>query len=1311
MVVNPTTPRASTDRGRRRDRWLTRATALAVACSAAITASALYPAAASAATAGSTDASSNLQVKYDFNDGTGTTAADSSGNGYNGTLENGAAFTASGKNFGGLVLGSGDLSIPNAALQGLHDITLSENIDLTTPVGSNHTWLATLGYNSGRYLGIDIEGAKLITYYVDGGKTYTATGAPPTVGQWTNVALVLSSTNETMSLYVDGALQNTTTGLTGDFSSLYESTQTVGGWISKNVWGNPALPATIDDFRLYNTALSADQVAAVADDAPISPATATQVDVSTAPGVAPSLPATADVPDTDGTAQTLPVDWNAIDPSQYAKAGSFTVNGTTNTIPALSATATVAVLTKATLKATGETASTVKLKWGPESGASHYSLYRSTTSGSGYSLVYQGDATSFTDKGLVTGTTYYYVATYTTTLGTSLNSDEVKATTVTVKVAAPSGITLLGSYPEAIDLSWTGVPGADSVNLYRSSSANGRYTRVAGGLTAGTYNNTGLTEDTTYYYELASVNGAGEGKPSAPFKATTDPGTSTVITNQVGAWYDVDGQKIDAGSGDIVYYQGTYYLYGSASTGPFDVNAYSSTDLVHWTFRNQIITTGKTLGADGEVAADLQASSGNHFERVKVQYDAATKQFVFLAHYENAGYTLAEVGTAFSATPTGDFTWDHAIHPAGLDCRDETTFVDNDGTGYLICASGGFDGQGTDVNSHVTLFQLTPDYLSVAKQMYNIYGGADDSGIYSGREAPAMVYSDGYYYFVTSEASGWYPSPAMYSVAKADSLADTTASSWTGDTNVDASGGWDGGGMAYYLGNRNDFGGQSVYILPVTGTKGTSFLYMNDTLDPQNSGTSGPMWLPLQLDNGVATVNYSQQVSIDTKTGEISNVHPGTLISQGKPATASLAPATTDSDGKVNANGWNADYANDGDYDTEYIASSVAYPWSWQVDLGQEYVINDTQLSWWMIGGSEAAAEYTIDVSDDGSTWTTAYSNMNDQDYGFNDVQLGGVEGRYVKVTVYSDPTHNTGASWYTPQLYEAQVYGTPAPNSATTTTTDLSGDYSLQVPTNIGNYPATGGYTLNLGPASTDYNIADLLDNPGHGTLTASNDVVSSTTLSAISELAGKRSSTVDSFTLGLTGADGTPIIGLGSPAVVTVHLTAAQVAALSKKGTPEVDLYDPAQKTLTKQNATFDLTAATVTYAASTLGTYVIARTTGRSAGTTITASKALVISDTASVGKSMTVTPGSYSVSGVTVTYQWLRNGVPIEGATTDKHTITTADLNSLLSVKVTASRKGYTSASTTTAPTAKFTTGRTPNVGAQAAPLPPIATMKR
>lgn len=1424
--------------------------------------SAARASAARASAAAAADANSNLLLKYDLNEGTGTTADDSSGNGWNGTLMGGASWTQAGDNYGGVALdgSSGYINLPDGPLQNLHDVTMSINVKMNSNTGND--WLGILGYSPSQYFGMDADAGTLNSYYTNQGNTYEVSTAAPAVGQWTNVTLVISSTDETMSIYINGTLENTTTGLTGDVSTLYSASETTsGGYVGKSVWGgDPYLNATVDDFRVYNAALTGDQIAAIAGNAPVSPATATPVTVSTTPGTYPSLPSSVSVPMTDGTNQVLPVQWAAIASSSYANPGTFTVQGTTTTTPSLDATATVYVLPQPTLTSSAQTQtsvtlnwsaetdaasytlsrsttsgsgyqqiysgtgtsftdtgltlatiyyyvlsytttgggtsvnspelavttdtklvgpptvtqssylqpyevdlswtsvpladsyniyrsdtadgtytllanvtgtayddttvdqdstyyyevscvnaagegprsaplqaqtavdtvppttltspaqtdSTITLNWVPVSGATSYSLYRTTTSGSAYALVYSGDAASYTDTDLVTGTTYYYVVTYTDDLGTSVNSRELKVSTVAVTVPAPSQISVENSYANAIQLHWNSVVGADSFNLYRSGSPDGTYTLVTN-TTGDTYTDTGLTAGTTYYYELSSVNAAGESSRSAPFQAATDSGTSTIITNKT-TWYDVDGNPINAGSGDIIQVGDTYYWYGSSSSGPFDVNVYSSTDLVHWKFVNQILTTNTTLGMNGQPAADLQASTGDHLERIKVIYDAATQQYVLWAHYDNSDYSLAEVGTAFSSTPAGDFTWDHAFHPAGLDSRDETVFVDTDGTGYLISATGGFDGPDTDVNSHVTLFQMTPDDLGIAEDMYNIYGGANDSGLYAGREAPALVENDGYYYLVTSEASGWYPSPAMYSVVQAGSLADTTAASWTGNTNIDAAGGWDGGGEAYYLGNRNDFGGQSVYILPVTGTHGTSFLYMNDTLDPQASGVSGPMWLPLQLHDGVATLNYSQQVSIDAKTGEISNIYPGSLLSQGKPATAS-SYATTDSDGNVNPDGWTAGYANDGDYNTEWIAANNTYPAWWEVDLGQESVINDVQLSWWMIGGSEAEEDFDIQVSDDGINWTNAYDlTSGDTQYGFNDCPIPSVEGRYVRVYIVSSHTQNNGGTWYTPQIYEARVYGTAAPNSATVTTPDSNGNYTLQVPSNIDNYPATGTFTLNLGPVSVEYPTSDLLSNLGHGTLTAGNDKVPSATLSTISGLAGSRAKTVDAFGLSLISADGTTVSSLGSPASVTVNLTPAEVTTLSGKGTPTVFYYDPTTKSLTKVSASFDLAHGTVTYDAGQLGTYAVELT---NIPARLTVNPKPVIKGTAAVGQSLTATAGSYSVAGVTVTYQWLRNGTAIKGATSASYKLTAADRNAKLSARVTASKSGYTTTSTVTA----------------------------
>lgn len=1399
-------------------------------------------------------------VNYGFNEASGTTAHDSSGNGFDSTLTGGAAFNAAGKNYGGAALdgSSGYVNLPNGPLKDAHDITMSVNVNMVSNTGND--WLGTLGYSTGAYIGMDADAGTLNSYYTNAGKTFEVSTPAPPVGKWSNATLVISSTDKTMSIYIDGVLKQTTPGLTGDVSTLYSASQTSGGFIGKSVWGgDPYLNATVDDFRVYNAALTADQIAAIAANAPVDPATAAPVTVSTSPTVAPALPESVNVPFTDGTNQSLPVTWASVDPSKYAASGTFTVQGTTATTPTLPAAATVYVLPKPVLTSNAKTGTSVTLNWdaqdaatsytvsrstksgsgytqvykgsdasftdtglslgtkyyyilsyetagggasvnsaelsvktdtilvgpptvtqsqylmtnridlswnavtladsynvyrssaadgtyvlstntastsfkdnsveqdstyyykvaalndageGPQSpalkattavdsvppttlsspsqtdssislswnsmqGATNYNVFRTSTPGSGYSQVYTGTATSYNDTNLVTGKTYYYVVTYTSDLGTSINSKELAVSTVAVKVPAPSSIKLVQAYPTAVQLSWNSVVGAKSFNLYRADAADGTYALV-NNTTDNSYTNVDLTAGTSYYYKLSSVNDAGEGALSAPFKVTTDAGTNTILTNKT-TWKDTNGNPIEAGSGDIISYGGLYYWYGGSTKGPFTLNVYSSADLVHWKFENTILDTG-SLGMDGKPAADLSAASGNHLERIKVIYNPGTKKFVLVAHYENSDYTLAEIGTAESSSPTGAMTWDHAFRPGGLDSRDSTAYVDSDGTGYIISA--------TLTNSKVTLFKLTPDFLSVEKQMYNIYGGDNSSDIYSGREAPAIVKKDGVYYLVTSSAAGWYPSAAMYSTATANSLADTAPDSWKGDVNVDALGGWDGGGKGWYLGNRNDFGGQSVYIVPVTGTHGTSYLLMSDTLDPKASGVGGPLWLPLQLDDGVATIDYSSQININAKAGEITNVFSGSLLSQGKPATASSAD-TVDSDGNVNPDGWTAKYANDGDYNTQWKASSSTYPAFWEVDLGQEYNINDVQLSWWLIGGSEATQDFTVQVSDDNITWKTAYDLSNgDKQYGFNDAQFPDIQGRYVKVNIIASHTQNNNGGWYVPQLYEARVYGDAAPNSATVSTPDSNGNYVLEVPSNIDNFPATGIYTLNLGNVSVALPTSDLLNNLGNGKLTAANNKTSAATQSAIASVTPANSKVVDSYGLSLTPGDGQPITTLGSPAGVTVQLSSDQITALSSQGTPGLFYYNPATKELVNTNAVFDLGKGTVSYNTTDLGTYVLEST---DIPAPLKVTKKPVIQGTTTVGKTLTATPGVYSASDVSIAYQWLRGGVAIDGATAAKYTATGNDYKAKLSVAVTASKSGYSSVTTTTAATAKIAAG--------------------
>jgi len=60
------------------------------------------------------------------------------------------------------------------------------------------------------------------------------------------------------------------------------------------------------------------------------------------------------------------------------------------------------------------------------------------------------------------------------------------------------------------------------------------------------------------------------------------------------------------------------------------------------------------------------------------------------------------------------------------------------------------------------------------------------------------------------------------------------------------------------------------------------------------------------------------------------------------------------------------------------------------------------------------------------------------------------------------------------------------------------------------------------------------------------------------------------------------------------------------------------------------------------------------------------------------------GTWSASRTDLSYEWLRDGVVIPGATSDRFAITAADLSTSLSVRVTASRAGYEAGTAVSAP---------------------------
>ncbi len=77
---------------------------------------------------------------------------------------------------------------------------------------------------------------------------------------------------------------------------------------------------------------------------------------------------------------------------------------------------------------------------------------------------------------------------------------------------------------------------------------------------------------------------------------------------------------------------------------------------------------------------------------------------------------------------------------------------------------------------------------------------------------------------------------------------------------------------------------------------------------------------------------------------------------------------------------------------------------------------------------------------------------------------------------------------------------------------------------------------------------------------------------------------------------------------------------------------------------------------------------------------------IAGTAKVGQTLTASAGTWGPSPVTLTYQWLAGGTAISGATSNTFVLTTAQQGKAITVKVTGTKAGYTTVSTTSQATA-------------------------
>ena len=171
-----------------------------------------------------------------------------------------------------------------------------------------------------------------------------------------------------------------------------------------------------------------------------------------------------------------------------------------------------------------------------------YTVYQGTSPGgesgtpvNGSSLV---TATSYQVTGLTNGTTYYFMVTAFNRTGQGPTSNEANAVPVTVP-GAPTGLT---ATPDdgTVTLAWA-APASDGgspvtgYNVYQGTSPGGESGTPVNGsslVAATSYQVTGLTNGTTYYFRVTAVTRVGQGPASAEVNAVpvTVPGAPTGLT-------------------------------------------------------------------------------------------------------------------------------------------------------------------------------------------------------------------------------------------------------------------------------------------------------------------------------------------------------------------------------------------------------------------------------------------------------------------------------------------------------------------------------------------------------------------------------------------------------------------------------------------------------------------------------------------------------------------------------------------------------------------------------------------------------------
>ena len=304
------------------------------------------------------------------------------------------------------------------------------------------------------------------------------------------------------------------------------------------------------------------------------------------------------------------------------------------------------------------------LTWKAVEGATSYRIYRSTSKGSGYSLLGTTTATSYTNTGAKAGTTYYYRVKACNDAGLSPYSNVVsgKVKSVTPKPAAPVVKIGNSSTSGKPQLTWNAVSGATSYKVYRATSQKGTYS-LLGTVTTTSYTNTGAKAGTTYYYKVKAVNSAGESAFSNVVSGKTTVTTLTMGHSASSGKPQLTWKAVSGAASYRVYRattkNGAYSVINTTKALTY-TNTGAALGTTYYYKVEALNAAGKSMGfsavVEGKVAPVLAVGYSSVSGKPQLTWKAvpgATEYQVYRSTQQNSGYTKINTTTATSYVNTG----------------------------------------------------------------------------------------------------------------------------------------------------------------------------------------------------------------------------------------------------------------------------------------------------------------------------------------------------------------------------------------------------------------------------------------------------------------------------------------------------------------------------------------------------------------------------------------------------------------------------------------------------------------------------------